>query len=117
MNTNEKIDKYFELGHEILEEFNYVENWKVFPLNDCRHFYWMLTDRKVFFQDDRPGDTPQYEDDPQDWMYEFELYTYGSLSGTESSVYQTEDLTLILVDTNTDDNKFLSIFDNSKRVW
>jgi hypothetical protein len=119
MNTKEKIDKFFELQDEVFSAFGYVEDWVSIPLDDGRGYYW-----KTDFFYDESGNVcggyvnfaefpEQLEDEEAGEYYQNEVYTQRFLP---KWVYETENYTMICVDTHTDGNKFLQIFDNSKRI-
>lgn len=102
----ELLSQYFDLQKQIYDYFGYKSEWKVYPLNDCISYYWMLVDSKVVFSEEkftaksmRDGKT----------IYSDVLYG-------KNAIMHGESFTMIRVDTQTDGNKFLSVFDNSKRV-
>ena len=103
------LDDYFKLQKQIYDYFGYAEEWKVLPLDDSTDMYWMLD----------TGSTVRYAESLEklhstdDQYYEAEIFTYYHLP---KWVYTTDDYTMICVDTNTDGNKFLQVFDNAKRV-
>lgn len=105
-----KLDQYFKLQQEIYKYFGYVEDWVVIPIDDAREYFWMLSEpedlvrfaetEEILFNEKR-GD-----------CYENEVYRQRFLP---KWVYRTDDYTMICVDTRTDGNKFLQMFDNSKK--
>ncbi len=104
------LDEYFELQKRIYQYFGYVENWRVIPLEDSRGYHWIMLRDKVFFSEDdltpeviRSGDT----------LYSNFIYNQRFLP---QAVYRGQDYTLVCVDTRTDGNKFLQIFENAKEV-
>ena len=80
------------------------------PLNDNTGYYWCLIDDGVacFESDDNVQD-----DYDEDNYYSNEIYRQRYLP---KHIYEKDDYTMICVDTHTDGNKYLSIFDNSKKV-
>lgn len=100
------LDNYFLIQKEIYEYFGYVEDWKVIPLDDGRDYYWYVTDYEVHF-----ADTEEELKEQGGNYYANEIYTQRFLPRW---VYRGEDFTMICVDTHTDGNKFLQIFDNNK---
>lgn len=102
-----KIDEYFKLEKEIHEYFGYEEGWCVFPIEDSRDYYWFVTDDEVIFYNE-PFTVDHLKDGA---YYSNEIYTYRCL---DKFVFRKDDCTMICVDTNTDGNKFLQIFDNAK---
>ena len=101
----ELLDQYFEIQKQIYEHFGYKENWVVIPLDDARAYFWRCDDSKVCFADTVVElESGQY--------YENEIYTQRLLP---KWVYESRDFTMICVDTRTDGNKSLRVFDNTKR--
>lgn len=103
------LNDYFKIQKQLYEYFGYEEKWKVFPLDDSTQYYWMLDGEgpgKVHFADtitELAQQTGNY--------YENVIYTQRHL---KKWVYRGKDYTMVVVDTQTDGNKFLQIFDNSK---
>jgi hypothetical protein len=94
----------------LFEYFGYVEGWRILPLDDATDSYWRL------YNEDHGGlvrfcDSEKLLDDPEEHYYEYDIYTQRHLS---KWVYRGKDYTLIVADSGCDQNKFLSIFDNSK---
>ena len=106
------LDNLFDLEKQIHNYFGYVENWVKIPLDDCTEFYWHLTgdgstgDAEVLFQEG-----PLKAGNLKDAIYGHSIYTQRFLP---KWVYRGEEYTMIVVDTETDGNKFLSVFDNKK---
>lgn len=96
------LDDYLNLEKQIYEYFGYKEGWQRLPIEDCRHYYWTIDQEEVL-----------YAKFTMDLIKEEEKYFSADIYG---EVYETKDFTMILVDTNTDGNKFLQIFDNNKRI-
>lgn len=108
------IDLLFELIDEVHEYFGYKEDWAVIPLQDSREFYWTLYEEAnggghVRFA----GDIETLKDEDSGHYFEDMIYTQRFLS---KWVYRTEKHTMVSVDTRTDGNKFLRIFDNEKEI-
>lgn len=108
----EKLREYFKLQGEIYEYFGYKEDWVVIPIMDAREYYWVIIgderDGSVQFA----GTKEELLSDAEEY-YENEIYTQRFLP---KWVYRAKDYTMICVDTHTDGNKFLQIFDNSKEI-
>lgn len=102
------LKNYFDAKQELFDYFKYVENWKVIPVDDATQYYWMIEGETVLFADS----IEELESDEGD-SYENSLYHQRFLPKV---VYKGEEYTMIVVDTHTDGNKFLQIFDNSKEV-
>lgn len=108
------LDDYFKLQAEIYKYFGYEEDWVVMPINDRREFYWKLNQDnggsgEVVFWISRKNVGKFTDDDG----YTDEIYTQRFLP---KYVYQGKDYTMICVDTHTDGNKFLAIYDNAKEI-
>jgi len=100
------LDDYFKLQNEIYEYFGYAEDWVVIPIDDAREYYWSLLLDNVGF-----AKTIKELENEEGEYYENEIYKQCFLP---KHVYRGKDYTMICVDTHTDGNKFLQIFDNSK---
>jgi len=103
------LEDYFDLQKKVFDYFGYVEDWRVIPLDDARHYFWRL-------DGEGPGqvryaNTENELDDQSLNYYEGEIYTQRHLP---KWVYRGEEFTMVCVDTHTDGNKFLMVFDNSK---
>ncbi len=107
------LDEYNKLEKQIHEYFGYEEDWVVIPMMDSTDYYWHLTGQG-------PGDEVKFAEQEEnvfegtdDDGYAEALYTQRFLPRW---VYRGKDYTMISVDTMTDGNKFLRIFDNAKEV-
>jgi hypothetical protein len=118
------LTDYFELQEKIYKYFGYVEDWRVIPIDDRREMYWSLTG-------EGGGDEVHYSPTKEtmeawkkaDWDFEAPgvgddcysnvIYTQRFLP---KWVYRGEDYTMVCVDTRTDGNVFLAIYDNKKEV-
>jgi hypothetical protein len=106
----ELLKQYFELQKKIYDYFGYVEDWVVIPLDDATEYYWFMPDKNsVRFHEDKDN---LFDEDKMDY-YENIVYTQRFLP---KWIYETEDYTMICVDTQVDGNKFLQVFDNKKRI-
>ncbi len=100
-NSLESIHKYFK----------YKEDWTRIPLENMTDHHWMLLENSdgsgkvVYFE--KPFTKDNIE---QGSVYSSSIYTQRFLP---KWVYRTQDYTMISVDTHTDGNKFLMIFDNT----
>jgi len=101
------LDKYLELEKQIHEYFGYKEDWKVIPIDDAREYFWRFDGDNVHF-----ADTEEELESEDGNYYANELYRQRFLP---KWFYEGEEYTMICVDTHVDGNKFLQIFDNSKR--
>lgn len=107
------LDKYTALRQEIFDYFGYKEDWRVLPIDvdDAREYYWHLTGEahgdEVLFAKNEENLHEGTDDDG----YSNEIYTQNHLP---KWVYRGKDYTMVVVDTHTDGNLFLQIFDNAK---
>ena len=105
-----KLNEYFALQKEIYDYFGYVEDWRVIPLDDATKYFWYLDGEGY-------GDSVHFADTEEELAqqtgnyYTNEIYTQRFLP---KWVYRAKDYTMVCVDTHTDGNEFLQIFDNSK---
>ena len=103
------LDDYFRLQEKIYEHFGYAEDWVVIPLDDSREYYWQLLPDSVRYSES----IEKLQDEDAGEYYENEIYTQRFLP---KYVYRAKDYTMICVDTHTDGNKFLQVFDNANEV-
>lgn len=106
------IQEYFELQAKVHDHFGYVEDWVNIPMEDNREMYWILD------ENENGGGEINYYDEPfkdgygeDGQYYNASIYTQRFLP---KWIYRTEDYTMVCMDTHTDGNKFLGIFDNTK---
>lgn len=106
------LDDYFRLQKQIYDYFGYVEDWCVFPIEDRTDFYWKVgldgDEGKVCYWVHEENVGKFIETDG----YDEEIFRNRFLP---KSIYEGKDYTMITVDTHTDGNKFLAIYDNKKR--
>jgi len=108
------LDSFFKLRKEIHDYFGYTEDWVTIPLMDGTGYYWNLRKRpdSDLYKDVRYHEEPLTKETLEGGAtYSAVIYTQRFLS---KWVYRTEDYTMICVDTQTDGNKYLMVFDNSK---
>ncbi len=108
------LDDYFALQEKVHGFFGYVEDWRILPLEDRREMYWTLPDGEGY------GGIVKYAENPDDLhphvngdYYEDEIYTQRHLP---KWVYRAEGYTMICVDTHTDGNQLLVVYDNAKEL-
>ncbi len=103
------FDEYFRLQEKIYEYFGFVEDWVVLPLDDRRECFWLLIDEaSVQYsknKEDIINDTGDYCEDE---IYKQRFY--------KQWIYRGKEYSMIMVDTHTDGNRFLAIFDNIKEI-
>jgi hypothetical protein len=110
------LKDYHTLEKQIHEYFGYVEDWVTIPLDDATEMYWRIVNGEAydgFVQYAESVNQLPTEDNDNGDYYENEIYTQRFLP---KWVYRGADYTMICVDTRTDGNRYLRIFDNSKEV-
>ncbi len=111
------LNKYFELQKQIHAYFGYEEQWRVIPIEDATEYWWSLNeaDENVKFCNAENSEEARatLADDEKGDFYQNSIYTQRHLP---KFVYESNDYTMICVDTQTDGNKFLQIFDNTRRI-
>ena len=117
----QELDEYFKLQQTIYDLFQYQEQWRVYPLDDMRDVYWSVQSDTVYWSEKRENHQKLIEQEyeiegiPGDDVYSGEIRGSRHLT---SSIYEDKDkkFTMIIVDTSTDLNVFLMIFDNEKKL-
>lgn len=107
------LDEYFDLQKRVHEYFGYVEDWVVIPLDDATEFYWLLKQKPEGWGSVRYAINKESLLRNDGDYYENQIYTQRFLP---KWVYEGEEYTMVCVDTQVDGNKFLQVFDNSKRI-
>lgn len=105
------LDTYFTLLASIHEAFGYTEDWRVFPLDDQRGREWFIRDGEgsggeVIYGIAGVPLTKQLLEVGE--YYGGPIYTQRHL---KKWVYRTDTHVMALVDTETDGNILLMIFD------
>jgi hypothetical protein len=106
------IDAYFTAKDHVHELMGYKPDWVEIPMEDRRGHYWMLT------KSEKQGSVVWSEKpltaesvDAGSEIYDGVIYTQRFLP---KFVYRTPTHVMVSVDTRTDGNKFLMIFDADK---
>lgn len=107
------LKQYFDIQQQVFDYFGYKEDWVAIPLSDETRMSWFIEEDgngggQVFYHekftlDDATGGA----------FYGGSIYTQRFLP---KWVYRGKDYTMVSVDTHTDGNKFLMVFDNAKEV-
>ena len=101
------LDDYLSLQKKIYNYFGYFEDWRVFPIDDRTELYWKLNgEYEIEYGDKSDFSNP-------DCYYSDEIFKCRFLP---KSIYRGKKYTMILLDTHTDGNMFLAIYDNRKEV-
>lgn len=110
------LKDYYTLEKQIHDYFGYVEDWVTIPLDDATDMHWRIIGGEgyggVVQYAESVDELPSDEDSGGEY-YENEIYTQRFLP---KWVYRASDYTMICVDTHTDGNHYLQIFDNSKEI-
>jgi len=96
---------------KLYRHVGFVEDWVVYPIDDRTEMFWRVDkDEREFV---RYGETPEGLDSPDDEFYEEEIYTQRFY---KKWVFRGKKLTMVMVDTHVDGNKFFAFFSNDKEV-
>jgi hypothetical protein len=115
------LDQYFDLQQQIYDYFGYVEDWKVLPIDDSRDYYWALTPQRTVYYCESKENAEKLVANDFDWdapgidgndVYSDEIISPFLPKG----IYRGKDYTMVVVDTQTDGNKLLQVFDNAKEI-
>lgn len=107
------IEQYFALQEEVFKYFGYTQDWKVIPLDPQLATHWMICG---------PENSGSTKVAYSDQSFTKELIKAGSklYGGTIYTqrflpkwVYRGEKYTMVSVDTHSDDNKVLMVFENA----
>jgi hypothetical protein len=116
------LDQYLDLQEQIYAYFGYVEDWKVMPIEDARKYYWALSPEQtnVYYCESREN-AEELVGNEFDWEVSDidgnDVYSDEIISPfLPKGIYRGKDYTMVVVDTHTDGNKFLQIFDNAKEI-
>ena len=91
----------------IYDHVGFVEDWVVYAIEDHTDMFWKEDGENVKFAN-------TIEDFNSDGnYYEYEIYTQRFY---DRWVYRGAELTMIIVDTHTDGNRFFAVFSNSLEV-
>ncbi len=104
----EALDNYNKSQEEIYNYFGFKEGCRVFPIDDCRDYWWKMNDTDVYFFDSQEA----YSKQDLDHYYHNKIL---HLHSYPTAVYEGAEYTMIMVDTKTDGNKYLAIFHNLKK--
>lgn len=111
------LDEMLAAKNALFSYFGYKEDWRVYAAQDYRRFWWSLDEdeENVTFADKKGTLDLAIGGDEEalDACYTDEVLRDRFLP---QSVYRKDDYTMILVDTHTDGNKFLAVFDNKREV-
>lgn len=103
------LNEYLELQNKIYAHFGYEEGWTAMPIDDRRRMWWELKRDTVRYHELREvieakSDDREYEDEICDTVH------------IRKPIMRAEGFAMICVDTRTDGNQFLAIYDNAKEI-
>ena len=86
------------------------DSWQVFPIENDTEYFWKINENQdtVLFSSSKDD-----IDDDGNSQYSAEIYQSRHF---KKWVYRGEKYTMIIIDTNTDGNKFFAFFDNEREV-
>lgn len=99
------LTEYARLEQEILAHFSYEPQWREYLIRDYRGLWWGIDRHTLYYQ---------YENNPptEDTMRRGQFCT-----ADVRSVYRSADgYSMLCLDTQTDGNKYLGVFEDSLRV-
>jgi len=103
------VDEYFNIQEKIYDYFGYHEQGRAIPMEDRRQYYWYMdNDKQVHYAKSAE------ELQKQDGKYYVDKL-YRPRIGNLENILVGEGYTMIAVDTQTNGNVFLAIFDNDKK--
>ena len=100
MNNELRVLKACEQA--IHEYFGYKEEWRIYPIANYLHYFWIIDGGNLLFSEVR-----------------FDIKTkrgYFDHWIVRNKIFRKEDYTAAIVDTQTDMNIFFVILDNSKEL-
>lgn len=106
----ELLSRYNELESQILNYFGYQQEWTMLPLDDMTMMSWMLVTNRVIWSD-KPLTVEIIKDGEI-----YDAFAFAAFNMVQRWVWEKEDYTLLRVDTRSDNNYLLMVFDNSRRV-
>ena len=119
------LKKHTQSLQDIYDYFEYEEPCMVFPIDDRTEFFWDIGNDSVTFCHKKKNmiwcsktnewTCPEHCDDD---FYIDEFYYINTVPENQKkkNIYIGKDYTMIVVDTRTDGNSFLAIYNNSKKL-
>ena len=105
---NNLTNQFNQAKEALYDHVGFKEDWVVYAIEDRTDMYWKIVDNETV----RFRDTIE-QLNSNDNYYEDEIYTQRFYP---KWIYRGMDLTMIIVDTHTDGNKFFAFFDNNKEI-
>ena len=110
-NGLELIENFNKATQSLYDHVGFVEDWVVLPIDDQTDQYWIVDEAEQEWV--KYAETTEGLFSAVDSYYLNEIYTQRFYP---KWVYRGEFLTMIMVDTRTDGNKFFQFFDNAKEI-
>ena len=107
-----ELDELLTARKTLFKYFGYEEDWCAIPVDDAREYFWEIIGGEGHGGEVKFAETIEKLESDGDY-YCNDIYTQRFLP---KWVYRGEAFTMICVDTHTDGNKFLQIFDNAKEI-
>lgn len=101
------INDYKDALKNIYEHVGFVQDWVVFPIDDCTDKYWSVNDENCIYADSKE----QFESEGdyyQDEICKQRFY--------DKWVYEGEQITMVICNPLVDGVRWFRVFDNSKRM-
>lgn len=102
------LEDYHNALQAIYDHVGFEEDYVIYPINDNTDYFWDCDGETIEFADSQE----EFEQEDGGY-YTSEVYTQRFY---RKWIYEGVDFTLIFEDTQTDDMKYFSIFDNKKRL-
>lgn len=102
------MENYDNAIQKLYDHVGFVEDWVVYPIDNRTEMFWHIEDGDVRYA----GTLEQLNSNGDYW--EDEIYTQRFY---DKHIYVGKELTMIMVDTHTDGNKFFAFFDNKKQIY
>jgi len=103
----ELISNYNKALQAIYEHVGFVEDWVVYPIDDCTESFWCVDGNSVKYAD------TEEKFNSDGYYYLDDIYTQRFYS---KWVYEGEKYTMIFCNPGVDGMKWFRIFDNAKRL-
>ena len=103
------INDYKKSLQSLYDHVGFKEDWTVYAIDDRSEMFWQIN---IFRQVVKYAETMEQFNSEGDY-YEDEIYTQRFY---EKWVFRGVKLTMIIVDTRCDGNKFFAFFSNNKEV-
>lgn len=100
------ITDYNQALQAIYDHVGFVENWVVYPVDDCTEMFWTIEDDTVRYSPTIAELETQSDNHYSEGIFKQRLY--------RQNVYRGASFTLVFCDTQTDGQRLFRLFDNTK---